>query len=85
MDGGPAITQAVRMSRALARIGTAVRRGGARADSLAAAAGLFFAGWSAADEQWPRVIGLGLLGLVFLIASGDYSWRKGFVAARREP
>ena len=71
------------MSRLIARIRLA-QRGLARADTWVAAACIFLAGFNAANEDWPWVAVLGVVGLIFLVASGDYVWRKGAVAGKRE-
>lgn len=71
------------MTRARSRIGTAIRRGSARADTWVAALGFFFAGRSAADNGWIAAASFAAAGVVFLVASGDYAWRKGYVAGAR--
>lgn len=68
----------------MTRVWLAVRRGLARADSLIAIAALFAAGWRAAGERWTSAVVLGAVGLVFLVASGDFVWRKGYAAGKRE-
>lgn len=66
----------------MSRIGLAISRSLARFDTLVAGVTLFLAGMAAADEAWLRMAILLVVGLVFLVASGDYVWRKGFVAGR---
>ena len=72
------------MSKLISRIRLALRRGLARADTWIAAAALFQAGRSAAGDDWALAAIAGLVGVVFLVASGDYAWRKGFVAGKRD-
>ena len=71
------------MNRLIARIRLA-QRGLARADTWVAAACIFLAGFNAANEEWIWVAILSVIGLIFLVASGDYVWRKGAVAGKRE-
>ena len=70
--------------RALRRIQLALSRGSARADSIVAAVLLVISGHRWASDR-PVIAAASMLGgLIFLFASGDYSWRKGYVAGKRE-
>ena len=71
------------MARLLQRIRTAISRALARADTLIAIVALFFAGRASSGDSWLWTVLLLVVGLVFLVASGDYSWRKGFANGRR--
>jgi hypothetical protein len=70
--------------RALRRIQLALSRGSARADSIVAAVLLVVSGHSWASDRAVVALASAVAGLIFLFASGDYSWRKGYVAGKRE-
>lgn len=75
--------QANAVTRAWKRARLALQRGLARADSWLAAIGFYVAGLGAADERWLQA-GLALaVGVVFLVAAGDYTWRKGYAEGKR--
>jgi hypothetical protein len=65
------------------RLRVALGRGLARADTWVAAVALVLAGREMADGTPALAALLGVVGLVFLVASGDYCWRRGFAAGRR--
>ncbi|HEY2331169.1 MAG TPA: hypothetical protein VGH94_04560 [Acidimicrobiales bacterium] len=67
----------------LARIRVALSRALARADTWVAGVALVLTGSELAKSQWVLAILTGVVGVVFLVASGDYCWRRGFVAGRR--
>lgn len=67
------------------RIKLALRRGSAKGDTWVAAVALWFSGWGAANESWVLAVVAGIAGLAFLVASGDYAWRKGYVVGKQEP
>lgn len=71
------------MASAPNRIRVAVSRSLARGDTVIAILALWFAGRAAADGSLPLSVVLSLMGVVFMVSSGDYSWRKGFVAGKR--
>jgi hypothetical protein len=70
--------------KASARLRLALRRGLARADTWVAAVALVLTGSEAAKGQWVLGAVTGVVGVVFLVASGDYCWRRGYVAGRRD-
>ena len=72
------------MSRATDRIRIGLQRGVARADTFIAIIVLLAAGWRAGDGHWISAVGLGVVGVVLVIASGDFAWRKGYAAATRD-
>jgi len=67
----------------LARIRVALGRGVARADTWIAAVALVLTGSEIAKSQWVLAVVTGVVGVVFLVSSGDFCWRRGFVAGRR--
>lgn len=71
------------MQKLLSRVRTALSRGVARADTLVATAALFFAGRASANGRWALAVILGVAGIVFVVSTGDFAWRKGFVAGKR--
>ena len=71
------------MRSLVARIRLGLQRGLARADTWVAAAAIFLAGVNAGNDSWVLAAVLALVGVVFLVASGDYVYRKGFVAGRK--
>lgn len=71
------------MQRFWARFGLALRRAFAKADTFVAIVALWWSGASFERESWALAIAAGLVGLVFLISSGDFIWRKGYVAGQR--
>ena len=71
------------MSKLGKRIGVAVSRSLARADTIIAIVALFFAGRASSSGSWVVAILLSVIGVVFFVASGDFSWRKGFSAGTR--
>ena len=72
------------MSRMTRRVRTAFRRGLAKADTWAAVLALWLAGMMSADERWIWAAIAGVIGIVFLVSSGDYCWRKGYIAGRND-
>ncbi|HUF33050.1 MAG TPA: hypothetical protein VMN58_07570 [Acidimicrobiales bacterium] len=71
------------MRSVLSRVRLAMQRGLARADTWVGVVALWLGGMSAGNGRWVAGAALGLVGVVFVVASGDYSWRKGFVAGKR--
>jgi hypothetical protein len=72
------------VSRSTDRVRTALGRGVAKADTLAAVVALWLAGVFTGDERWVWAAVTAVIGLVFLVSSGDYCWRKGFVAGKND-
>jgi hypothetical protein len=68
----------------LSRLQTAIGRGVAKADTWVAVVALWLSGMLSADDRWAWAAIAGVVGLVFLVSSGDYCWRKGFVAGTRD-
>jgi hypothetical protein len=66
------------------RLRLALSRGVARADTLVGVFALWYSGNRAADGSWLIAAITGICGLILIVASGDYCWRRGFVAGRRE-
>jgi len=66
------------------RILTSIKRGSARADTFVAVVLLVVCGHALANDRWILMAITGVLGLVFMFASGDFSWRKGYVAGKRD-